>query len=66
MWTVVFRGKFPIGTKTVKDNEPLDQVSHFTYLGYDITWNANKYITVKLNKFRHICGTLKGTFKSKS
>ena len=29
-------------------------------------WNANKYITVKLNKFRHICGTLKRNWKNKT
>jgi hypothetical protein len=31
--TVAFRGRFPIGTKIVIDNERIEQASHFTYLG---------------------------------
>ena len=57
MKTVVFRVKFPVRTKIVIDNEPIEQVSHFTYLGCVVTWNTNKYITMKLSKFRHVCGT---------
>jgi hypothetical protein len=63
---MAFRGKFPIRTKILTDNGPTEQLSYFTYLGCDVTYDTNRNIAVKLKKFRHICGTLKGTLKNRT
>jgi hypothetical protein len=53
---VAFSRKFPLRTKIVTENELTEQVSHFIYLGCDVT---NKDITMKLNEFRQISSTSK-------
>jgi hypothetical protein len=59
---IAFRRKFPLRTKIVTENELTKHVSHFIYLGCDVT---NKDTAMKLNEFRHISGTLKGIVKRK-
>jgi hypothetical protein len=49
---MAFKGKFPIRTKIVIDNNILEQVSHFNYLGNEITYMQEKDIHNKLNKFQ--------------
>jgi hypothetical protein len=66
MKATVFKGKFSISKKIVIDNKSIKKVSHFTYLGCDITCDTNKDSTIKLNKLRHMCGTLKQTLKNKT
>jgi hypothetical protein len=63
---MAFRGKFPIRTEVLIDNELIEQLSHFTYLGCNFTYSTNKGITRKLNEFKHISGTLKRTLKNKT
>jgi hypothetical protein len=53
------RGQFAIRTTIVIENEPMEQVAHFSYVGCDVTCGTNSDIVMKLNNFRHIGGTLK-------
>jgi len=64
--TMAFKGKEPIRTKIIIENEAIEQVSHFTYLGCDITFEYENDIQHKLHKFQHICGTLRKTLKKKT
>jgi hypothetical protein len=41
----------------------LEQVSHFKYLGSDISYENNKDIDEKVAKFRHICGLIHRNLK---
>ena len=54
--TIVFVGKYPLQTKTVLDNESMEQVSHFCYIGsyFDIDHDIDN----KLTKFQSICRTI--------
>jgi hypothetical protein len=44
----------------------LEQVSHFNYLGIEITYMQDKDIHNKLNKFSRKCGTLRRILKIKT
>ena len=46
--------KYPLRTKIVLDTKSIEQMSHFHYLGYDITYDADH----KLAKFQSICNTV--------
>lgn len=59
-------GKFPIRTKIIVDNKPLEQVSHFDYLGCNITYDVDRDINNKISKFQWICGTINRTLKNKT
>jgi hypothetical protein len=63
---MAFKGKFPIRTKIVIDNNILEQVSHFNYLGNEITHMQEKDIHNKLNKFSSVRGALRRALKTKT
>jgi hypothetical protein len=63
---MAFKGKFPIKTKIIIDNNILEQVSHSSYLGNEITYMQEKDIHNKLNKFSSLCGTLRRALKTKT
>jgi hypothetical protein len=50
--TLEFDRKYPIRTKILIYNETIKEVSHFSYLGCDVTYEVNNDIQNKLNKFR--------------
>jgi hypothetical protein len=60
-----FQRKHPVRTEIILEKEPIEQVSHFSYPGSDVTHN-NTDIRMEFNKCRHICDTLKRTLKNKS
>jgi hypothetical protein len=62
---MAFNGKYPTKTKILIYNETIEKVSHFSYLSCDVTYEINKDIQNKLNKFRHMCGTITITLKGK-
>lgn len=64
--TMAFKGKDPVRSKIVVNNEILEQVSHFTYLGCDLTYENETDIQKKLHRFQHICGTLSRTLKKRT
>jgi hypothetical protein len=41
-------------------------MSHFNYLDYDVLYNYDADLQIKLNKFQHMCGIIKHTLTSKT
>jgi len=52
---MVFKVKNPVGSKIILDDQKLDQISHFNYLGCDISYNYYKDIDNKTVKYQMIC-----------
>ena len=46
-------------TKIIIDDETLDQVSQFTYLGCSISYQFSAHVESKLAKFLQLMGTIK-------
>jgi hypothetical protein len=46
---MAFKGKFPIRTKIIIDNNILEQVSRFNYLGNEIIYMQEKIYILNLN-----------------
>jgi len=63
---MAFEGDYPIRTKIVIDDHPLEQVSHFNYLGCYTSFEKDKDIDHKIHKFQYICGTIHRTLKNKT
>ncbi|KAK7861914.1 hypothetical protein R5R35_009378 [Gryllus longicercus] len=59
-------GKYPIRSKIVIDNTVIDQTSNFNYLGCDISYDTDKDIENKTNKFQSICGIINRTLQNKA
>lgn len=56
---IAFKGKAPLRCKIVIDNQIIEQVTGFNYLGFHISYSSNEDINNKLNKFRSMCGTIR-------
>ena len=56
-----FVGTDQIRAKIIIDNEKLDQVSQFTYLGCSISYQCSNDVELKLAKFLQLIGPIKGT-----
>jgi hypothetical protein len=56
-----FAGTDHVGAKIIINDETLDQVSQFTYLGCSISYQFSNDVELKLTKFLHLIGTIKGT-----
>jgi hypothetical protein len=64
---MAFEGpKHPRRSKIVIDNKIMEQVSHFNYLGCDVSYNYDADLQIKLNKFQYMCGTIKRTLTNKT
>jgi hypothetical protein len=63
---MAFWGKYPRRSKIVVENKIVEQVSHFNYLGCDVTYNEDKDCDKKLHKFQAICGTIRRTLQRKA
>ncbi|KAK9877518.1 hypothetical protein WA026_018626 [Henosepilachna vigintioctopunctata] len=63
---MAFKGKEPIRTKIIIENKCIEQVSHFTYLGCDITYDYDDDMVKKLHNFQRICGTLSRTLRRRT
>ena len=50
--------KQALHTKIVLYNISTERVSHFRYLGFDITYDVDYNVGHKLAKFQSICGTI--------
>ncbi|KAJ4447044.1 hypothetical protein ANN_09033 [Periplaneta americana] len=53
-------------SKIIVNGNILEQVSHFNYLGCDISFNYEKDIEKKVNRFQMICGTIGRTLGRKA
>lgn len=62
---MAWQGKYPIRAKIVIDNQPVEQVSNFKYLGCEISFNDNDEVKKKLHRFQYMCGTIRRTLKGK-
>lgn len=63
---MAFQGRFPIRSKIVVNEQSIEQVSHFCYLGSDISYGKDNDIETKLHRFTHICGTINRTLNNKT
>ena len=63
---MAFLGKDPVRSKIVLNDKPIEQVSHFRYLGCDISYEPDRDIEEKVNKFQMICGTINRTLKNRT
>lgn len=63
---MAFKGKNPVRSKILVNGNILEQVSHFNYLGCDISFKYEKDIEKKVNRFQMICGTIGRTLGRKT
>jgi endonuclease/exonuclease/phosphatase family metal-dependent hydrolase len=61
---MAFRGKDPVRSKIVVQQNIVDQVSHFHYLGCEISFQRDKDASNKMHRFQHICGTIHRALKN--
>jgi hypothetical protein len=64
--TMAYKGKYPVRTKIAIEDKTLEQVNHFRYLGYDVTFLEETDIDAKIKKFQDICGTIRRALKGKT
>jgi hypothetical protein len=53
--TMAFKGKYPVRTKIIIEDKTLEQVNHFKYVGYDITFLEETDTDTKIKKFQNMC-----------
>ena len=56
-----FVGEYHLRTKIIINDETLEQVSQFTYLGCSISYQFSNDVESKLAKFLQLIGTIKRT-----
>ena len=61
MKVFAFIGADHLRTKIIINNETLEQVSHFTYLGCSISYQFSNDVESKLAEFLQLIGTVKRT-----
>jgi hypothetical protein len=59
-------GKWPVRSKLILDNQPIEYISKVNYLGCQLSYQGEVDVNHKLEKFNYICGTIKRTLKNKS
>jgi hypothetical protein len=64
--TMALQGKNHLRFKIVIDNERIEQVSSFKYLGINVSIFLKKDINIKLNKFQRMCGMIRRTLRQKT
>jgi hypothetical protein len=55
---MAFCGKWPVRSKLILDNQPIEQVSKFNYLGCQL-YQGQVDVNYKLEKFNYMCSTIK-------
>ncbi|PSN58388.1 hypothetical protein C0J52_12974 [Blattella germanica] len=63
---MTFKGRDPIRSKIILENKVLEQVSHFKYLGCDITYSESIEILNRTHKFQAVCGCINRTLRNKT
>lgn len=64
--TMAFVGADTIRSKIVINDEVIEQIRHFKYLGCDLTYDFSIDVEQKLNKFSRVCGTISRHLKHKT
>ena len=60
---MTFKGKWPVCLKIVVNGQPREQISHFNFVGYDVSYDTKIDVT---NKNQPACGTLHRTLHCKT
>jgi hypothetical protein len=47
-----------VRTRTVINNNIIEHINSFNYLGYTITVTNNRHLEIKLNRFNQTCRTI--------
>lgn len=63
--SMAFQGTYPLRCKLVLDNNIIEQVNTFKFLGSSISYIKEVDIGNKVESFSKICGTIKRTLKNK-
>ncbi|KAJ4439494.1 hypothetical protein ANN_07618 [Periplaneta americana] len=63
---IINEEKHPVRSKIIINNTVIEQVSHFKYLGCDITYDYDKDVNIKTQRFQAICGTIARNLKKKT
>jgi hypothetical protein len=63
---MAFCSKWPVRCKLIVDNQSIEQVSKFNYVGCQLSYQGEVDINHKLQKFNCMCGTIKRTLKNKT
>ena len=61
--TVAFKGRDPVRSKITINNNVIEQINTFHDLGCSISYQNEKYITVKISTFLQITGIINRTLK---
>ena len=61
--TMAFKGRNPVRSKIVINNDIIEQINTFNYLGCSISYQNETDITNKTTKFLQIIGIINKTFK---
>jgi hypothetical protein len=62
---LAFVGKYLCRSKIVINSMILEQVSSCNYLGCNVSYKQDD-INLKLNKFEHVCGTVRQSLRQKT
>lgn len=60
---MVFKGKCPVRTKIFIYGRPVEQMSHFQYLGWDASCEKDQYIINKLTVYHAITGKIRNKLR---
>lgn len=58
-------GKHPMRIKIIVDDQPVEQVTSFVYLGCEISYSDDDDVKRKLHRFQYMCGTIRRTLRNK-
>jgi hypothetical protein len=61
-----FCGKRPVRSKLILDNQLVEQVSKFNYLGCRLSYQGEADVSHKLEKLNFMWSTIKWTLKNKT
>ncbi|XP_039280957.1 uncharacterized protein LOC120350635 [Nilaparvata lugens] len=63
---MAFKGKWPVRSKIVLENQILEQVKCFNYLACRISFDREDDVSEKLTKFSAVCGAIRRTIGKKT
>jgi hypothetical protein len=63
---MIFQGKYPPNKIYSCDNQTIEQVKNFNYLGCDLSSNHDENLQNNLFNFQHICGNIKRTLTKRT
>lgn len=55
-----------MGVASTNNGQRIEYISHFNFLGWDVSYVFNNYITNKLHRFQLMCATIYRTLRNKT